>query len=55
MTIDEVNEVVTQTEAKINEIKSIVSDINACKSDMSKNILLMAATTLVDQFRTNTK
>ena len=30
MTIEEVNEVVKQTEAKINEIKSIVLDINAC-------------------------
>ena len=52
MTIDEVNEVVKQTEAKINEIKSIVSDINACQSDKSKTILLMAATKLADQFRT---
>ena len=52
MTIDEVNEVVKQSEAKINEIKSIISEINACQSDKSKTILLMAATKLADQFRT---
>ena len=51
MTLDEVNETIKQAEAKLNEIKQIISDMNACQGEKSKTVLLMTASKLADQFK----
>lgn len=51
MTVKEIDDIVTTTEAKISEIKAFVTDMNACQNERSKAILLAAASKLADVFK----
>lgn len=51
MTIEEINDVVTSLQTKLDEIKLVVADIDACQSDRSKTILLAAASKLVEPLK----
>lgn len=51
MTLNEINEVIITLQTKLDDIKSVVADINICQSDKSKTILMAAATKLVEPFR----
>lgn len=51
MDINEIQNIVIETEKKIANLKEMIVDLNTCKNEMSQSILLAAISKYASQFK----
>ena len=54
MTLEEITKTIADVEGKVDNIKGMIADYNACKNEISKQYLLAAISKLTDSLKVAT-
>lgn len=54
MTLEEITKTIADVEGKVDNIKGMITDYNACKNETSKQYLLAAISKLTDSLKGTT-
>ena len=54
MTLEEITKTIADVEGKVDNIKGMIADYNACKNERSKQYLLAAISKLTDSLKVAT-